>query len=242
MTAAGLIALARPWSQKESALVLSVLNQHRFNAEANGAPKLVWLRLFIQVIAFQLVCDNGDSINTCVHAFRSLQPPGRQGTRIRIRFPSARAQRLTGLSYPGTMHRALSSAWFRGSRRDMMRSGSIPPKRPAIEALCPYVGSSCALDNHRSSGTEELCRRLRSVKPVCSEPWGFRYGLAQIRTENPQVMGRDGNTRGNCRYGPPLPDELLRLCIHEDGYPYSCMSVSTALCLTFSSPARRTSL
>ena len=71
--------------------------------------------------------------------------------------------------------------------------------RPAIEALCPYGGSSCAFDNHRSSGKEELYRRLRSEKPVCSEPLGFQYGLAKSRTENPQVMGRAGKTHRNCR-------------------------------------------
>ena len=82
--------------------------------------------------------------------------------------------------------------------------------RPAVEALCPYGRSSCSFDDHRSSGKKEPYRRLRSEKPVCSEPWGFQYGLAKSRTGNPQVMGQAGNTCGNCRYSPPLPDELQR--------------------------------
>ena len=51
---------------------------------------------------------------------------------------------------------------------------------------------------------------MHSEKPMRSEPVGFQYGLAKSRTENPQVMGRADNTRGNCRCGPPLPDELQR--------------------------------
>jgi len=39
---------------------------------------------------------------------------------------------------------------------------------------------------------------------------GSRYGPAKSRTENLQVMGRAGETHGNCRCGPPLPDELQK--------------------------------
>ena len=63
-------------------------------------------------------------------------------------------------------------------------------RRPIVESLCPYAGSSCAFENHRPSGKEEPYRRLHSGKPVCSEPLGFQYGLAKSRMENPQVMGR----------------------------------------------------
>jgi hypothetical protein len=43
-----------------------------------------------------------------------------------------------------------------------------------------------------------------------SEPLGFQYGLAKSRMENPQVMGRAGKTRGICRCGPLMPDELQK--------------------------------
>ena len=77
----------------------------------------------------------------------------------------------------------------------------------------PDSGSSCALADHQSSGKGELHRRLRSRRPVCAEPAGFRYGLAKSRMENPQVMGQAGETHGSCRCDPPLPDELLRRAV-----------------------------
>jgi hypothetical protein len=78
-------------------------------------------------------------------------------------------------------------------------------RQPTIEALCPYVGSSCAFADCQSSGKGEPHRRLRSRNPMYSEPLGFQYGLAKSRMENPQVMGRAGKTSGICRCGPLLP-------------------------------------
>lgn len=83
-------------------------------------------------------------------------------------------------------------------------------QRPTIEALGPRGGSSCAFAGHRSSRTGELHRRLRSAKSVCSEPWGFPYGLAESCTENPQVMGKADKTHGSWGCGSPLPDELQK--------------------------------
>ena len=83
-------------------------------------------------------------------------------------------------------------------------------RRPTVESLRPYGGSSCAFANDQSPGKGEPHRRLRSRNLVCSEPWGFQYGLAKSRTENRQVMGCVGNSYGDCRCGPPLPDELQK--------------------------------
>ena len=83
-------------------------------------------------------------------------------------------------------------------------------RRPTIKALSPYGGLSCAFANDRSSGERSPHRRLRSAKPMCSEPWGFQYGLAKSRTENPQAMGHAGKTPGICRHHPPLPGELQK--------------------------------
>ena len=88
-------------------------------------------------------------------------------------------------------------------------------RRPTVESLRPYGGSSCAFANDQSPGKGEPHRRLRSRNLVCSEPWGFQYGLAKSRTENRQVMGCVGNSYGDCRCGPPLPDELQKSCVQE---------------------------
>jgi len=87
-------------------------------------------------------------------------------------------------------------------------------RRPTVESLRPYGGSSCAFANDQSPGKGEPHRRLRSRNLVCSEPWGFQYGLAKSRTENRQVMGCVGNSYGDCRCGPPLPDELQKSWNH----------------------------
>ena len=97
-------------------------------------------------------------------------------------------------------------------------------RRPTVESLRPYGGSSCAFANDQSPGKGEPHRRLRSRNLVCSEPWGFQYGLAKSRTENRQVMGCVGNSYGDCRCGPPLPDELqkswkssvVRFCLENE--------------------------
>ena len=83
-------------------------------------------------------------------------------------------------------------------------------RRPTVESLRPYGGSSCAFANDQSPGKGEPHRRLRSRNLVCSEPWGFQYGLAKSRTENRQVMGCVGNSYADCRCGPPLPDGLQK--------------------------------
>jgi len=83
-------------------------------------------------------------------------------------------------------------------------------RMPTIEAPCAHGGSSCVFADHQSSGKREPHRRLRSGIPVCSEAYGFPYGLAKSRTENPQVMGQVGNARGSCWCGPLLSDELQK--------------------------------
>ena len=65
---------------------------------------------------------------------------------------------------------------------------------------------------------EQGCR-LRTAKPVCSEPVGFRYGLAESRTENPQVMGQVGKIYGSCWCGPLLPDGLQKSCSASAALP-----------------------
>ena len=83
-------------------------------------------------------------------------------------------------------------------------------RRPTVESLCPYAGSSCAFAHDQSPGEGEPHRRLRSRNLVCSEPYGFQYGLAESRTENRQVMRCAGNSYADHRCGPPLPDELRK--------------------------------
>jgi len=104
-------------------------------------------------------------------------------------------------------------------------------RRPTVESLRPYGGSSCAFANDQSPGKGEPHRRLRSRNLVCSEPWGFQYGLAKSRTENRQVMGCVGNSYGDCRCGPPLPDELQKSCLYPEGNPSTRANVfSTVSC------------
>ena len=89
-------------------------------------------------------------------------------------------------------------------------------RRPIVESLCPYAGSSCAFANDQSPGKGEPHRRLRSRTLACSEPQGFQYGPAKSRTENRQVMGCAGNSYGDHRCGPSLPDELQKSCFSHE--------------------------
>jgi len=65
---------------------------------------------------------------------------------------------------------------YRTVRHGQAKSGGIlgdrkapdgVSRRPTIEALYPYGGSSCAFANHQSPGKGEPHRRLRSGKPLC---------------------------------------------------------------------------
>ena len=69
--------------------------------------------------------------------------------------------------------------------------------------------------------TQRTSRENGLIRALCSEPWGFQYGLAESRTENPQVMGLAGKTYGNCRCGP-----LLTHGLHESWHIPTLLAVS----------------